>query len=1206
MRFRLLSATAILLLLSVPCLRAQTGNGIIKGTVLDQARAVVPGAQVTITNSNTGITRTAQSNETGVFYFGAVQPGPYTVAVELTGFNKWTTKVDLQVGATEALEAVLAIGSVSNTVEVNTSVAPITTTSAELADVKDAQRIQQLPLNGRQVTNLFDLTAGVEGGANPRVNGLKVGSAEMMLDGMSLVDRFGGGMSRVQPGLDTIQEFRIETTGSTAQFARPANITIITKSGTNQLRGSIFETHRNNAGGLRARARQDGDTSAKLIRNEFGISVGGPVYLGPLYDGRQKTFWFASYEGLRQRESTFTQNYGDYNVPTAKMWTGDFSGLVDQDGHQVKIYDPMTTDANGVRQQFPNNVIPSSRIAPIFKTIQSITDNPTNDTSPWVGPNHIRFYPNNLNQDNLTIKVDHKFTDQDNVSVRFTRSKRISTVYGGVYGAPTDNANAFGSSAKDYKIYNSTVQYNHVFSPTFLNELLIAGHYSPAHYGTLADFTDWPAKLGMPNPFGAKGWPTFYTYEVSYNGYFGWDADNLNDQHLTGLVLEDNVTKVKGNHTFKFGFKFRPEYNNIRELQQAQGSHTFGLDWTAQYDPSSDSSMPYTGSGLAAMALGLPTYLSNQFNRGYFYFQQKEIGAYFTDSWKVTPKLTLDIGLRWDKWTPYHEKYNRLVNVDLNTYSNTFQVITPGDTRMEDIPGIPPSVLASWRARGLSWTTADAAGYPSALFASDNNNFGPRIGVAYRLSDKWVIRGGYGEYFWAMPLSQILQSSRSNPPLNLRFENQIGVDQTTGSGTRALRIAPGSDDFLGKAIVPTVGTVPIANSARYMVPLDGRNWRDGRAQSWHLTFERELMKNTALRLSYVGDHGRDLEQRYSVNARESVYNYVARTGLNPPDNRDLLRVNKDWNFLATNRTGYSNTHSAQVEVERRFSEGLSFQMFYVFTRSMTTTDAGGFTSGAYFGAFNATNGVGEVPENGNLFGSPNLTYDQRLKLLYYNSTNVPSHRIRYNGVYELPFGRNKKFGSGVSSALNHLIGGWHISFIGDWRGGLWSSIDPNLFMFGDPTLTADQRVEMDIFGRHQRLWFKGYFDPTQASNVSGLDSLVPVDPAQRVARPLGAGFDNRLAQTLKDGSVRQTPIAGEIVNWNRKAFFHGPGAWNADVSVNKNIYFTEQLKFRFSADFFNAFNHPNDIAPNSRTGLQDLSRQTNDPRIIQFSLRLDF
>jgi hypothetical protein len=1195
-------------------LLAQTGNGVIRGTVFDQNHAVVPGADVTIISSNTNIAKKAQSNEVGIFYFGAVQPGPYAVDVEMKGFKKWASKVVLQVGQTEILEVGLEVGNLESVVEV-AAVAPLLTTeSAEVADVKDAQRIQQLPLNGRLISGLFNLTPGVEGGdsgtnpgANPRVNGLKVGSAEMLIDGMSLVDRFGGGMSRVQPGMDTIQEFRIETVGSSAQYSRPATISFLTKSGTNALHGSVFETHRNNAGGLRARARQDGNTSAKLIRNEFGASAGGPVYLGKLYDGRDKTFWFFSYEGLRQRQSLFSNDNGEYNVPTAAMWNGDFSGLVNQDGQQITIYDPLTTDANGVRQPFPNNIIPQNRLSPFYKTVQSLTDKPTNDTSPFVGPNHLLYYPNNQDSNNYTIKGDHRFSDKDNVSVRFTKAHQLSAIYGGYYGSPTLTANSFGTSSRDYPFYNASVQYNHVFTPTFLNELLVAGHYAPTHYGTLADFTDWAGNLGLPNPFGANGWPTFYTYEASYNGYLGWDADNLNDQHLTGFNVEDNVTKIKGKHSLKFGGKFRTEYNNIRELQQAQGSHTFAQDWTSLYDPSSDWMVPYTGSGLAAMALGLPTYLSNQYNRGYFYFQQKEIGLYFTDNWKVTPKLTLDLGLRWDKWTPYHEKYNRLVNVDVDNFANSFQVITPGDTTMESIPGIPPAVLESWSARGLSWTTANKAGFPSALFNSDNNNFAPRIGAAYRLSDKMVLRGSYGEYYWTMPLSQILQSSRSNPPLNLRFENNINTDAATGSGTLAMRIVPRENDYIGKAQVDTEGIVAISSSARYMVPLDGRHWKDSRAQSWHLTFERELMKNTALKFSYVGDHGSNLEQRYSLNAREAAYNYVSRTQERTPSNLDAMRVNPDWNFLATNRTGFSNTNSFQAEVERKFSDGLAYQIFYVYTRALSTNDAGGFTSGAYFGAFNATNGMGEVPENTNIMGSPNLTYDQRLRLLYYNSTNIPAQRIRWNGIYQLPFGRGKKFGSNMSKGLDLLLGGWETSFIGDWRSGTWQSLDPSLWMKGDPTLTADQRVEMDIFGRHQRLWFRGYFDPTQATNVTGgdLNALVPVNPADRIAAPLGPRFNGQLPMPLKDGSTFWVGTS-DLVNPNARAFYRGPGSWNSDISIGKNFKVTEQVKFRFAADFFNAFNHPNDVNPNARTGLQDLSMQTNQPRIIQFSLRLDF
>ncbi len=213
----------------------------------------------------------------------------------------------------------------------------------EVANVKDSLQIRQLPLNGRAITNLFDLTAGVEGGGNPRVNGMKVGSTEMTLDGVSLVDRFGGGISRVQPGLDTVEEFRVETAGSNARNSRPATITLVTKSGTNEFHGSAFATHRNNAAGLRARQRQDGNSAAKLIRNEFGVSAGGPI----IHD---KTFFFAAYEGARVRQNQFSET----SVPLPSMWNGDMSNLYPDLENLTTVYDPFSTNAEGLRQPYAN------------------------------------------------------------------------------------------------------------------------------------------------------------------------------------------------------------------------------------------------------------------------------------------------------------------------------------------------------------------------------------------------------------------------------------------------------------------------------------------------------------------------------------------------------------------------------------------------------------------------------------------------------------------------------------------------------------------------------------------------------------------------------------------------------------------------------------------------------------------------------------
>jgi hypothetical protein len=1191
---------AVLALAAVP-LAAQTGNGVIRGTVTDSSRAVIPNAKVTLTNTTTGVTDRVETSQSGVYYFGAVRPGPYTLTVEVEHFKKWSGTLQLEAGQNAVIDPALEVGSLEATVEVTGAAPVVATEGAQVSDVKDALRIHQLPLNGRFVTNLFNLTPGVEGGGNPRVNGMKVGSTEMLLDGISLVDRFGGGISRVQPGLDTIQEYRIETAGSGAQYSRPATVSLVTKSGTNEIHGSAFWTHRNNFGGLRARQRQDtSDTPPQYIRNEFGASAGGPII-------KNKTFWFFAYEGQRERQASFAQA----SVPTDAIWAGDFSGATTTNSEPITIYDPLSTKPDGTRLAFPGNKIPQDRIAPIAATMKSVSALPTDlAANPWIETNFNAYYPRTLDINTITAKIDQVFSEKDNVSGRFTRSVMPTRLFGGRYGyPPPGSTDAGGTGRQDASVYSIFARWNHVFTPTFLNEFQASGHRSSNSSGTLADGTNWADKLGFPNPFGVTGWPTICSDSPFF--YYGcWDADNRGDQQLTAYQIEDNVTWIKGKHTVKAGFKGRKEFNNVRELQQAQGSHSFYSDWTALFDPANQQNTSFTGSGFASMLLGLPTYLSNQYNRGYFYFRQKEIGTYFQDTWRVSPRLTLDLGVRWDKWTVYHEKYNRLVNLDMLTATTGMEVITPDNTTMESIQGIPPSVLASWAARGMTWKTASEAGFPSGLLPADNNNFAPRLGIAYRLTDKTVLRGGYGIYHWTMPLSQILQSSRTNPPLNLRFQNDLS-NRNGLQDFYALNQVPGTNDYIPGATVDVNGIVGISSRAQSMMVWDIHKWSDNMAQNWTFTLEREIMRETAVRLSYIGNHGSNLEQRWRWNDPESEFNYQARTGLARPSNPDLRRVNPNWDSGCcqgpVRHNGFSNTHSLQGEVERRYSNGLAFQFFYTYAHAMTTSDTGGFNFGSSGINSSGSGTAFAVPENIVIMGEPSLSENQRLRLGYANSVEVPAHRVRWNGIYDLPFGKGKRFGNNSHGAVNLLIGGWQLAFIGEWRSGYWTGVNSSKYLFGDPTLSADQRLEMTVFGKHQRLWFRGYFDPTLATGVdqSALQQLVPADPGQRILRPLGASFNNRIPQVLADGTVRDTTVT-DMVNWNARNFFRGPGAWNQDLSIFKTIPIGERFKVRITGDFFNVLNHPVDLAPDSNSGLQDLSRQANDPRIIQFSARVEW
>jgi hypothetical protein len=1157
----------------------------------------MPNAKVTLTHAATGTVQTSTTNSAGIYYFGGAPIGPYTLAVEAAGFRKWEGTLTVQAGQTVVVDPVMEVGKLENTVEVTGAAPVIATQGGQVSDVKDALRIHDLPLNGRQISNLFVLTPGVEGGGNPRTNGMKVGSTEMLLDGISYVDRFGGGISRVQPGLDTIQEFRIETAGSGAQNSRPATIELVTRSGSNEFHGALFETFRNNGSGLRARARQDFGPAAKLIRNEYGGYAGGPVWVPGVYNGKNKTFWFVDWEGMKQRQQTFAST----GVATDAMWNGDLSNITDSNGDIYTLYDPFSTHgANGARTPMPNNIIPSTYLNPVAKVMQSISPTPKGPDAggnPWLEQNFQTYYPITQDLHSLTLRGDHYFSDRDNISGRFTNSPTSNKQWGGKYGFPPAGCtNCGGTGRADNYVYSEYARWNHVFSPTFLNEFQASAHRSVAYYGTLGDNTKWADKLGFPNPFGVTGWPTIYTDAYSLFYYGGWDGDNLHNQNLTSFQVEDNVTWIKGKHTVKFGFKGRQEYNNIQELQQAEGSHSFYSSWTGLYDPSADGITSYTGSGFAEILMGMPTALRNQYNRGYFYFQQKELGLYFNDTFKVTPRLTVDYGLRWDHWTPYHEKYNRLVNLDPTNYVGKFQVITPGSTTIESLPNIPSGVLASWAARGLTWTTADQAHFPSALVQNYWKDFGPRLAVAYKLSDKWVLRAGYGMYYWPMPLSQILQASRTNPPLNLGFSNHRDNDNGAYFN-RSLLIAPDpSKDIMPNVQVDVTGIAGIPSTSRSIFIFDPRNWADDRSQQWTFTIERELMKDTSLRLTYLGNHGSNLEQRLGWNSVESQWNYQTDTGLAADPNGDLRRPDPNWNGTVESHVGYSNSHSMQAEVQRRFSNGLAFQWFYTYNHALTTSDEGGFGSGG---------GGALVPENSTILGNPNLSLSDRLRLVYYNSGSVPPHRITWNGVYQLPFGKGKKFAGNSSKPLDMVIGGWQVAFIGTWRSGNWLGV--NGYAFGDPTLSADQRLKMNIFGKNQELYFRGDFDPTQATNVdlAKLEQLIPVDRSQRVIHPLGSSFNNRLPFQLADGSIRQTSVT-DLLNWTPHNFFLGPGAFNQDFSVFKYFNFTERIKLRFTSDFFNVTNHPTNKDPNGSTGLVDLSQQANDPRIIQFSLRLEF
>jgi len=327
----------------------------------------------------------------------------------------------------------------------------------------------------------------------------------------------------------------------------------------------------------------------------------------------------------------------------------------------------------------------------------------------------------------------------------------------------------------------------------------------------------------------------------------------------------------------------------------------------------------------------------------------------------------------------------------------------------------------------------------------------------------------------------------------------------------------------------------------------------------------------------------------------------------------------NWNLTGAYgvvmHNGYSNSDSAQFILNKRYSNGLNFTFSYAYTHAMTTNDAGGFTFGGSGGINAVATGSGNqgggssgsVPAASELLGNPKMSDSALQRLLYTNSSQVPPQRITWTGLYQLPFGRGKKYLSNTNRALDAVVGGWQIGFIGTWDGGFWMGNNANEYQWRNPAIGSGRHISMNIFGNNQMLWFAGDFDPTQATSVNqaALYTYVPVNRADRAIHPAGANFDGFVNQVLGSGTVVPTNITDNL-SPNARNFLLGPSGWNQDISAFKYFTITERVRLRMSGDFFNAFNHPLLNNPDPTTGLINLSSQPNSPRIIQVGARLEF
>jgi hypothetical protein len=1203
---------------------AQTGVGQIQGNVTDPTGAVVPHASVSLRNVRTDSRQTTTTTDAGVYVFPSLAPGDYTLEVTAPGMQKWEAKATLIGGQRAEIDARLEVGRSTEQITVAGDVTPLlSTTSPTVATIVERARIEQLPLNARNIQTLLTIAVpGLEGSATqPKVYGLRDSAMELLQDGVNLQDRNTGAIQSRPPGLDTIQEFRVETAVSSAKLTRPASAILITRSGTNQLHGSLFLTGRNSGFGV-ARQRQDTFTKAPhLVRNEFGASLGGPVVFPKLYNGRNKTFFFGSWEEYRLRQASTTQSA----VWTSAMRQGDFSSLVDGQNRRITIYDPWSVGAgpNYVKTPYVNNQLPISRLSPIAKYMFGVTPLPTDPLSPLVGNNLTALQPTVQNQRTLTFRVDERFGDKDSVFGRFSRgiNDQMNRRAFSTAGFPITSDGLYNRETYYEVSHNAMASWTHTFGPTFFVEnvftvSLIDWQYSLNQAGNQQDIS---GMFGTPNPFKQPGAP--YINNALYQGV-----------SLNGIVPRSQYTKVfsgeqnyswfRGNHQFEFGWRYQHELLDTLPDAPEQSILSYNSMATALYNPSTGTTFgtqAQTGDNGANFFLGVADSYVQQRRPQYFNMRGKNIGTYIQDSWKVRRDLTLNLGVRWQYLGPYVDRYGMTSTWDFASKSLVRNATIP---QLVESGYTTAAIADQFTAAGIKYITPSQAHLPDDIVSSSKRDFSPRVGFAWNPqigSRKFVVRGGYGTYFFPIP-ARTFSELRFNPPMTGTYRMSWNDPAFTVDGlpNALLRNAP--DVITG---------VNSANAIRIAPPAPGiqitalnPNMPTARAHEWNFTIEHEIVKDTVVRAGLVGTAGRKLEMMELFN-RNPVSNYVwfVTTGQPLPVGTYANTARRAYDqttigdIRVYSKFGYSNFSGVQLEAERRFSKGIAFQLFYLLSNSMSTgatpSQGGDFTQNAI-----------DQPDRFLPGNYPSSVEDRVRFYRYGRDGDIPKHRIRFNYLVDLPFGKGKKLLGNVGNGWNKLVGGWQLAGYGTsnsrWfslPAGNWGAVNP-LQIYGKQKIN-DCRGGACFEGY---MWYNGYLPATVIAGsgggciasatacVQGVPSgYVPVvnniNPA--VANgTVDANFNNtnNVFVPLKNGT-NQLVAFDTGLNPLRNQWVNGPWITNLSASVYKSIQFKERLVLRFNLDAFNVLNQPGIGTPTTE-GLISLRTSAQGARVLQYTARL--
>jgi hypothetical protein len=1229
----------LVLILWPSLLMAQSGSGAIQGSVKDQTGAALPGTNIHVLNKDTGQTSDTKSNDVGFYSVPSLFPGNYIVTFSAEGMQRYEVSVRLQVAQTAVISPLMSAGSVTQQVTVTGDTIQLATyDSGTISSQLDNKRINQLPMNGRNILTLTGITTpGLEAGGT-RANGNLAAGIEYVQDGAPLSDRNFGGPA-TQPDPDSVQEVKIETTNSNAKFATPATAIVTTKSGTNQFHGSIFETARNNAIGV-AKARQDpyNLVAPHLVRNEFGASIGGPILIPKLYNGKNRSFFFFAYERFSNRQFTNQR----VNVPTQAMRNGNFSGLVNSNGVYQQLYDGITTNPSTYqRQPFVNNQIPMSRLSPLAKTLYDVTPLPMTSDNPFASNASNFTMPaiNNQTRPTITFRLDHTVNEANRLYLRYTSSNSSQTTprtLNNAYQAVTLAgaglpAGATNLSFTSFVVYSAGLGYTHIFSPTFVSETVIGNEWENGYYGAGGTpDANFESQLGLPNNYGQPGFPQIGTNLVT--NYYGTQFNYGSSQILTNI--DENLTKTINRHQLFFGGRYRHE--RIGALpDRTQDTVSFNGMATALYDTRSGagySALANTGNVNADFFLGAASSYSVVLNSPYQHWHNQEFDAYFQDDFHANDKLTINAGLRWEAHPAATERNNALVNFDFN---NKAIVLGKPISEYIALGYTSQAIITNLTNLGVKFETPRAAGLPDNLIQSYNWTFSPRIGFAYSPMGTGkgpVFRGGFGRYIYPIPLRNFYASAKFNAPFAGNYaQSYIAANQSPdGLPSYLLRasqtVVAGVNSSGVVSTNQTNSIIPGGPSEFVLNPRYPPNF----VTQLNATVEQPLKGSSVLGISYLWNHGSNLDQQNNRNQAMSSYAWRVKNGTIPPTGTyaaTALNVYDDKTYggiISQDRNGWSNDNALQVNYQRLYQKGYAYQVFWVYSRAMRV---GG----------NAFRDSNIYPYESYAPGTAPTSDPQELNRFenYQIDSAIPLHRIGFNGLVDLPFGRGKMFFGHANRFVDELIGGYQIAGAG--------SIVSQYFQVGAANwgttspirmLKKKYRVTDCSSGtcRPGYQWFNGFVSPLLTNNpcgpnlISGVPSGVTpyqspinVDPGSITCKngTASAGNPNFLTNNvnvrLADGS---SPIIAYLpgpnvtgsggANLYSKTWLLGPYNWSADLSLFKVFPITETMNVRINVDAFNAFNVQGYTNPNATTGIQNFLTSYNTPRQLQFTARFTF